>query len=300
MNQDPEDEIFKLRNVLLNKSQESSLPARFEALFSLKIHGKSDKKAIDALAEGFCDDSELLKHEIAYVLGQTQNKKAIIPLEKILRSESQETIVRHEAAEALGALNSQESLPLLKFLKENDPSEIIRQTCDLAIQRIEWENSNESKTEKLLPNIFDSIDPAPPLPEDPGIGIENEVKKLSSELINQELPLFYRYRVMFRLRNIGTDTAIDALAQGFKDPSALFRHEIAYVFGQLCSLHSIPYLTNVLCNQMEEAMVRHEAAEALGSIGIPDVRSLLNKFVHDKERIVRESCIIAVEMCKSI
>lgn len=81
---------------------------------------------------------------------------------------------------------------------------------------------------------------------------------------------------MFRLRNIGTDTAIDALAQGFKDPSALFRHEIA----------------NVLCNQMEEAMVRHEAAEALGSIGIPDVRSLLNKFVHDKERIVRESCII--------
>ncbi|EMR08061.1 hypothetical protein PNEG_03501 [Pneumocystis murina B123] len=296
MNQDPEDEIIKLRNVILDKTQENALSARFQALFSLKTLGKNYKKAIDM--KGFCDDSELLKHEIAYVLGQTQNKKAIIPLEKILKNESEEIIVRHEAAEALGALNSQESLPLLKFLKENDPSQIIRQTCDLAIQRIEWENSSESEIEKLTPNIFESVDPAPPLPEDPEIGIENEVKKLGNELIDQKLSLFYRYRVMFRLRNIGTDVAIEALAQGFKDPSALFRHEIAYVFGQLCSPHSIPYLTNVLCNQMEETIVRHEAAEALGSIGIPDVQSLLKTFIHDKERIIRESCIIAIEMCK--
>lgn len=46
--------------------------------------------------KGFCDDSELLKHEIAYVLGQTQNKKAVIPLEKVLKNESEQVIVRHE------------------------------------------------------------------------------------------------------------------------------------------------------------------------------------------------------------
>lgn len=122
--------------------------------------------------------------------------------------------------------------------------------------------------------------------------IEDEVKRLGHELIDQKLPLFHRYRVMFRLRNIGTDEAIEALAEGFTDPSALFRHEIAYVFGQLCSSHSIPYLTNVLCNPMEETIVRHEAAEALGSIGVSEVDSVLQRFIDDKERIIRESCMI--------
>ena len=38
-----------------------------------------------------------------------------------------------------------------------------------------------------------------------------------------ELPLFQRYRAMFALRNIGTDEAVDALASGFSDDSALFK-----------------------------------------------------------------------------
>lgn len=52
MNQDPEDEIIKLRNVLLNKTQKSSVFAQFQALFSLKTLGKNYNKAIDVLAEG--------------------------------------------------------------------------------------------------------------------------------------------------------------------------------------------------------------------------------------------------------
>lgn len=147
-------------------------------------------------------------------------------------------------------------------------------------------------------SIFESIDPAPPLPADPKITLNEELSKLKKELIDQSLPLFYRYRVMFRLRNIGTDAAINALTHGFKDPSALFRHEIAYVFGQLCSPHAIPCLTNVLCNTTEEAMVRHEAAEALGSIGAPNVFPILEMFLKDKERVIRESCIVATGLCE--
>ncbi|KAG4302213.1 hypothetical protein PCK1_001485 [Pneumocystis canis] len=244
----------------------------------------------------FNDDSELLKHEIAYVLGQTQNQDAIDYLEKILKDESQEPMVRHEAAEALGALNSQKSLPLLKFFQKNDPSEIIRQTCDLAIHRIEWEQSDQVKTETITPSTFLSIDPAPPLPNDPQLGPDEEVTKLREKLIDQTLSLFYRYRIMFRLRNIGTPLAVQALAQGFQDPSALFRHEIAYVFGQMCSPLSIPYLINILSDSKEEPMVRHEAAEALGSIGTSEVQSLLKTYLEDKERVIRESCIVAINM----
>ena len=51
------------------------------------------------------------------------------------------------------------------------------------------------------------------------------------------------------------------------------RHEIAFVFGQLSTPHSIPSLLKVLKTDTESSMVRHEAAEALG--GIVGERELL-------------------------
>ena len=102
---------------------------------------------------------------------------------------------------------------------------------------------------------------------------------------------------MFRLRDLGTEEAVLALATGLKDPhSALFRHEIAYVFGQLCSPYSVPALIECLRNTNEMAMVRHEAAEALGSIGAEEAEGILLEFEKDNERIVRESCIVARDM----
>ena len=73
---------------------------------------------------------------------------------------------------------------------------------------------------------------------------------------------------MFALRDFGavSKTAIMSLADGFGDTSVLFRHEIAYVFGQLCSPYSIPSLLARLRDGEEDPMVRHEAAEALGGI----------------------------------
>ncbi len=41
--------------------------------------------------------------------------------------------------------------------------------------------------------------------------------------MDKGLPLFERYRAMFALRNIGTPDAVDALAAGFSDDSALFK-----------------------------------------------------------------------------
>jgi len=102
---------------------------------------------------------------------------------------------------------------------------------------------------------------------------------------------------MFRLRDLGTKEAVLALATGLKDPhSALFRHEIAYVFGQLCSPYSVPPLVACLRDTGEMAMVRHEAAEALGSIGVEEGEEVLREFEADAERIVSESCVVARDM----
>jgi deoxyhypusine monooxygenase len=52
---------------------------------------------------------------------------------------------------------------------------------------------------------------------------DSSVEELRSKLLDTQLPLFERYRAMFALRNIGTHAAVDALAAGFSDDSALFR-----------------------------------------------------------------------------
>jgi deoxyhypusine monooxygenase len=144
--------------------------------------------------------------------------------------------------------------------------------------------------------------------------------------------------------------AVLALAEGFGDASALFRyvlflllrlfftspvigisppqrllgyhtspglefandrHEVAYIFGQLCSPHSVPSLLHVLRDQKEDDMVRHEAAEALGGIASDapvsdagegekgeDVLAILREWAikEDAPVVVRESCQVAIDM----
>ena len=46
-------------------------------------------------------------------------------------------------------------------------------------------------------------------------------------------------------------------------------------------------------------MVRHEAAEALGSLGDEEgVEDVLRKFLDDPEQVVRESIVVALDMAE--
>ena len=83
---------------------------------------------------------------------------------------------------------------------------------------------------------------------------------------------------------------------GFKDSSALFKHEIAYVLGQIKHEAAVAGLEEKLCDLDENSMVRHECAEALGSIASSECLQILHKFLDDKERVVRESCVVALDM----
>lgn len=225
---------------------------------------------------------------------------------------------RHEAAEALGALGDQGSLEILKGLRDDELEVVVvRETCEIAVARIEWESSDERKREALRDRFvhaglhcrecansisdFASIDPAPPTEKS-----QTSVEDLEKTLLDTKLPLFLRYRAMFGLRDLASPPdlpsaipAVHALAKGLEDPSALFRHEIAFVFGQLSHPASIPALTASLGNIDEESMVRHEAAEALGSLGDEDgVEETLRKFLNDKEQVVRESVVVALDMAE--
>jgi deoxyhypusine monooxygenase len=86
------------------------------------------------------------------------------------------------------------------------------------------------------------------------------------------------------------------MAEGLKDESALFRHEIAFVMGQIQNSDTIDSLKEVLQDLNENPMVRHEAAEALGAIASPSTFSILEKYKNDIEPAVKESCEVALDI----
>jgi len=300
--------ISALRHTLT--SETAPLAKRFRALFSLK-HLAAQKPAtpqtvpaIDAIAAAFTSPSALLKHELAYCLGQSGKDEAIPYLRAVIEDRAEDAMCRHEAAEALGALGDAGSLKLLRQRRDDtEEEEVVRETCEIAIERIEWERSEAGKAERLKQSDFSSIDPAPPLAKSAEIP---SIPQLERTLLDTLLPLFQRYRAMFALRDLASPPdllsaipAVQALARGFSDPSALFRHEVAFVFGQLSHPASIPSLVATLSDTKEASMVRHEAAEALGSLGEEDgVEDVLRGFLNDPEQVVRESIVVALDMAE--
>lgn len=193
-------------------------------------------------------------------------------------------------AEALGAIGSEEALAVLeKFLSDSIPE--VSETCELALGRIKWICENKNSSEKLPENPFLSVDPAPPF-------ANKTIPELKHILLDDNDTLFNRYRAMFALRNLRTADAILALTSGLKVGSALFRHEVAFVLGQLQDEVGITALKESLEDRTENEMVRHECAEALGAIANKDCLDVLNKYLEDDKRVVKESCEIALDMCE--
>ncbi|XP_056894473.1 deoxyhypusine hydroxylase [Takifugu flavidus] len=264
------------------------LTRRFRALFTLKNLGGAD--AIEWISKAFKDDSALLKHELAYCLGQMQDKQAIPTLSAVLKDAEQEPMVRHEAGEALGAIGDPVVLDLLKEYSQ-DPVIEVAETCQLAVHRLEWLLSADklAADESTAKNPYCSVDPAPP-------AVRKSVPELRQALLNESLPLFERYRAMFALRNLGSEEAVLALAAGLQCSGALFRHEIAYVLGQMQHPAAVSNLCAALERSSENPMVRHEAAEALGAIGKEECLAVLERYRQDGERVVKESCEVALDM----
>lgn len=83
------EKITKIGNVLNDKNR--PLKERFRALFTLKNIG--GPVALENIFRCFEDDSALLKHELAYCMGQMQDTAAIPFLTKVLEDKSQEPMV---------------------------------------------------------------------------------------------------------------------------------------------------------------------------------------------------------------
>ncbi|KFV78720.1 Deoxyhypusine hydroxylase, partial [Struthio camelus australis] len=110
---------------------------------------------------------------------------------------------------------------------------------------------------------------------------EKELEAIGQTLVDAAQPLPARFRALFTLRNLGGRVAVDWISRAFGDSSALLKHELAYCLGQMQDEAAIPVLVQVLQDTHQEPMVRHEAGEALGAIGNPDVLDILKHYSED-------------------
>ncbi|CAI9089321.1 OLC1v1023879C1 [Oldenlandia corymbosa var. corymbosa] len=281
----PEMEKF-LCDRLLDQSQPIS--ERFRALFSLRnLRGSGPRNSLISATR---DSSNLLAHEAAFALGQMQDVDAIPALESVLNDLSLHPIVRHEAAEALGAIALERNIPLLKKSLVSDPAQEVRETCELALSRIEdIKNVKVDVPSRIDASPYLSVDPAAP-------ASGRSICELRGTLLDEEKSMYERYAALFALRNNGAEEAVSAIIDSLNAKSALLRHEVAYVLGQLQNKRASDALSKTLKDTKEHPMVRHEAAEALGSIADQESIMLLEEFCKDPEPIVSQSCEVALSM----
>lgn len=132
--------IPELRKQLSDTNK--SLFDRYKAMFALRNIGSND--AVDALGTSLVEDdsSALFRHEIAFVLGQMRQETSIPFLEKSLADLKENEMVRHECAEALGSIATGECNKILQcFL--NDEKQVVRESCEIALDISEYENSDD-------------------------------------------------------------------------------------------------------------------------------------------------------------
>jgi len=112
---------------------------------------------------------------------------------------------------------------------------------------------------------------------------------LGKRLLDEEEVFAKRYRCLFALMNVKPsaltrEPLLRALME--KKHGALLRHEVAYVLGQMRDGNEevVEGLRKVLRDTEDDVMVRHEAAEALGAIGIPQMKQVLEEHLEDASR----------------
>lgn len=160
--------IEELDEILCNP--EETIQKRFRAMF--EVRGLQNPKAVETMIKCFNLEpkSDLLRHEVAYCLGQMNTRKEncdiIEPfLQKVLEERKHSSIVIHETVEALGNLSPDNTREILAKFDEEKDDMIVKETCELALDLTNWKQATrDGETEGLDLNKLKHItnDPAPP------------------------------------------------------------------------------------------------------------------------------------------
>ena len=123
-------------------------------------------------------------------------------------------------------------------------------TFQVLVEHVRWSTGTHTWLGALLGLVYQqhevvtwttgAVDPAPAYPA------ATPTAELRTTLLNEDAEIFDRYRALFALRNQGTAAAVEALGASFTGNSALLKHEVAYVLGQMQDKHAVDTLRLVM------------------------------------------------------
>lgn len=283
------------------KDPDSKIWEKYDTLFILRTHNTNN--SIKTLIKNYDNlkKSHLLKHEVAYILGQMKNPIAIDFLIKLLHDKKQGAVVRHEAGEALANFPEEKKkiLKELNKLKKNDIS-LIKSTINIAIKKLENYTKEKNNYNKYIEG---NIEPADPMSEKEIICFLEKINKKKENifeiLLNPKLDEFIRYRIIYYLRNLGDQNSIKILCELLKVEnrkfiSPLMRHELCFILGQLSLKAKFDFVKERLKLVFEDiselGVVRHEGI--LGYYAIFGFDDNIENMKKDKCPIVYESAFV--------
>lgn len=136
---------------------------------------------------------------------------------------------------------------------------ILKETCELALRLSQWRKETKDGVSEGHEPVF--RDAAPPFNS-------KDLTFLKDRILKGDL--FEKYRAMYTLRNLNSESAATLMCQALEsDSSTLFRHQICVELSKMSpSLFPAitPTLTRVLTSPFYPSMVKHEAILAMAAL----------------------------------
>lgn len=138
--------------------------------------------------------------------------------------------------------------------------------------------------------------------------LEKTISSVSNTLHSEETSLSQKFYALDILGAITEPESVHAIESCLSDDSVVIKHKALFRLGQICyhrpgskaSDLALPLLYDMLSKNEEHLLVRHEAGEMLGGLGLKESISHLQLFLNDLTSEVAETCELAIRQIEWI
>lgn len=285
---------------------------KYETMMMLRTINTDE--AAKVLEDGYkyLGDSELLRHDVMYCMGQMKAKNSLDFLIGKMNDPQELSIVRHEAGEALANIHELKDQIMPHMEKHWDTEdELLRSTVHVGLGKLR----NFTPASKYGKKYCGTIEPAEPFDEEEirayikSLGLENpkdlaELQNVTETLLLKpyaEINEFYKYRMVYFLRDLKDKRSKEILCKLLKKEnrpviSPLLRHELCFIFGQINEGDPLiqDTLKTLSLDVSEHPVVRHEAI--LSFYDVTKDESFIQQFVNHPNQLIQESVLVAIKI----
>jgi bilin biosynthesis protein len=276
--------------VLRVQTQNDALIQRVNQQIMLHTFDSTDKQLLKQLVEGLGDPRGLVRLRFAETLGEIGEPTTPFLVEALANHSN--VVVRRAAAKTLTIISDSSAVPNLLHAFLNDEDTVVRSSCAGALART---------GEAAVPALLDII-ASTEHPEDIKGHAAWALAFIGSEAADylykalNAASLDVRCAVIGALGHVAQDQSdeksCNLLVSALTDPEALIRTEAAAALGQVNYPPAVPHL--ILAIQDTDLDVRKAAINSLGKMGDPKAIEALQAVLNDEQEVVRILAKLAI------